>query len=155
MGRQETVTIKCFDHCTYTLAYPDFFLRSDKPSLRKLFKWLFQFYWKRPNEDTLTFFDRELPELESLVTDLGKERIATAKQEWQDHLDYYHREYKDPKEAATPDEKRKFKEWNAARMQQVKYAKAHLGQAEKQAQKDLERAKEVIAIYLEAKNKYT
>ena len=123
MGRQETVTIKWFDHCTYTLAYPDFFLRSDKPSLRKLFKWLFQFYWKQPNEDTITFFDRELPELESLVTDLGKERIATAKQEWQDHLDYYH--------------------------------KAHLGQAEKQAQKDLERAKEVIAIYLEAKNKYT
>ena len=120
MGRQETVTIKCFDHCTYTLAYPDFFLRSDKPSLRKLFKWLFQFFWKQPNEDTITFFDRELPELELLVTDLGKERIAAAKKEWQDH-----------------------------------YAKAHLGQAEKQAQKDLERAKEVIAIYLEAKNTYT
>ena len=148
---KDSVVIQCFDRCKYNLAYPDFFLTVDKPTLRKLFKWMFLFYWR--NEETLEFFERELPDLKDLVRDQNDRRILAAKRNLSDRENYYQTEYVDPKTAATPDEKRNIKEHNAMRMQRVKDARSLLNRTEKQAQKDLERVKEILAIYSEAKTK--
>ena len=147
------VTIKCFDSCVFTLVYPDFFTVSDKATLRKLFKYMFRFDWR--NEETIAFFEREFEfsNLEDTVNNRNAEKIAKARIEWNDRVDFYNREYKDPKCAATPDEKRKIREQNAARNKRVREAYAALRRAEKQAQKDLEKCKEIRAIYQEAKTK--
>ena len=146
------VVIRCFDTCTYDLAYPEFFLVSDKPSLRKIFQYMFRFGWK--NEETIAFFDRELPSMGDLVKATNAEKIAKARCNWNDRVDFYSREYRDPKCAVTADEKRRIKDQNSARNERVKDAHAALKRAEKQAQKDLERVKEIIAIYQEAKTKF-
>lgn len=149
---KDSIVIQCFDRCKYNLAYPDFFLTADKPALRKLFKWMFLFYWR--NEETIEFLERELPDLKDLVRDQNDRRILAAKRNLSDKENYYQAEYVEPKTAATPEEKRNIKEHNAMRMQRVKDARSRLNRVEKQAQKDLERVKEIIAIYQEAKTKF-
>lgn len=148
---QEIVTIKCFDRCVYQLVYPDFFLTSDKPTLRKIFKYLFRFDWR--NEETIEFFERELPGMEILIKARNAEKITKAEKKWNDCVDSYNREWQDPKGAATQTEKQRIKEWNAARHERVKESHAALIRKKKQAQKDLERVSEILAIYQEAKTK--
>ena len=143
------VTIKCFNHCLYELVYPRFFIEAGKPTLRKLCKWLFQYEWK--NEKTIAFLDENIPEIGKAISEINKEKIAKRQSDVNDRQYYYDREYKDPRQAATPEEKQKIKEQNAARKKRLDEAKSFLKSAEKQAQRDLQRATEVIAIYLEAK----
>ena len=143
------VTIKCFNHCLYELVYPRFFIEAGKPTLRKLFKWLFQYEWK--NEKTIAFLDENIPEIGKAIGEINKEKIAKRQSDVNDRQYYYDREYKDPRQAATPEEKQRIKEQNAARKKRLDEAKSFLKSAEKQAQRDLQRATEVIAIYLEAK----
>ena len=143
------VTIKCFDTCVYQLVYPQFFIEAGKPTLKKLFKWLFQYEWR--NEKTIAFLDENIPEIGKAISEINKEKIAKRQSDVNDRQYYYDREYKDPRQAATPEEKQKIKEQNAARKKRLDEAKSFLKSAEKQAQRDLQRATEVIAIYLEAK----
>ena len=149
--KQETVIIKCFDRCVYQLVYPDFFLTSNKPTLRKIFKYLFRFDWR--NEETIEFFERELPGMKILVEVLNAEKIAEAEKNWIDRVNYYNREWQDPKGAATQTEKQRIKECNAALHKRVQESHATFIRVKKQAQKDLERVSEILAIYQEAKTK--
>ena len=151
MADTDYVTIRCFDTCKYELTYPDFFLVSDKPSLRKLFGFMFRFEWK--NEKTISFFEENLQNLENLVRTRNMKKIADAEYEWHSARAYYETIREDPKKAATREEKERIKSNNAVRKERVKNAESAFRRAQKQAQKDLEKVKQVIAIYLEAKNK--
>lgn len=162
-NRDCTVVIRCFDTCVYTLFYPAFFVNAPKATLRKIFKWLFQFDWYRENEETISFLDRELqlPVLKEAVEAQNKQKIEDAKTVWRERLAEYEEEYLNPDPATFPAdwtkekkraERQNRKEQNARRMAYVKDAKTVYERAKKQAAKDLARVKEVFAIYQEAKN---
>lgn len=158
--QDKVICIRCFDACCYNLAYPQFFMTAPKATLRKIFKWLFQFRYYRANEVAIEFFDRALPELKGLIKTRS---IETAEKVLSERMADYEREYRDPSMSKLPadwpqakkkSERDRRKEFNKRYMERVKDAKAALKQAEKRFPKDLERAKEVCAIYQEAKNEY-
>lgn len=131
-----------------------------KATLRKIFKWLFQFEWYRENEETISFLDRELPVLKEAVEAQNKRKVEDAETVWRERLAEYEKEYINPDPSTFPAdwtkdakraEQKSRKEQNARRMARVKDAKAVYESAKKQAAKDLERAKEVYSIYLAAK----
>lgn len=142
----KTVTIQCFDNCTYNLLFPRFAMEMRKPALRKIFKWLFQFDWV--NQSAIKFFDWEFPQL---IEEIEKTRIPEAKEAWRKESIKYQNEYRNPDPRFFPPmtkkEQRKkiaeIKKGNAALMKYVKEAKA----AHDQAKKDLEHAKEVYEMY--------
>lgn len=155
-NRDRVIHIRCFDTCHYNLAYPQFFVEMPRATLRKIFKWLFQFDYYRENEDTISFLNRELPYLSEDVEAKGKERIADREKVWRDRLADSQKEYLDPAIARMPREWSKSakalerdrrKKQNADNARRVKDAKADYERAKKQAVKDLERAKEVFALY--------
>lgn len=159
-NRDSTVVIRCFDTCVYTLVYPAFFVEVPKATLRKIFKWLFQFEWYRENEETISFLDRELPILKDAVEAQNKRKIEDAETVWRERLAEYDKAYLNPDPATFPAdwtkkqkhvEQQSRKKQNAHRMARVKDAKTVYERAKKQAVKDLERAKEVYSIYLAAK----
>lgn len=156
---EKNVTFRV-DTCFYDLVYPDFFLTIQKANLVKLFKWLFQYDWYTENKDAIEFFDRALPELQELVEARNKEKVAAAEKKLNERRADYERECLDPRMSKLPadwsmSEKRfehdRRMETNRRNRERVNDAKTVLRQAEKQAQKDLERAKEVYAIYQKAK----
>lgn len=161
MDKPEKIVTFRADTCTYNLVYPDFFLTVPKANLVKLFKWLFRYDWYRENEEAIDFFDRALPELKELVEARSKEKMAAAEKKLSERMTDYEREYRDPSMSKLPadwskdkkkSERDRRKEFNRKYMERVKDAKTALRWAEKQAQKDLERVKEVCAIYQDAKN---
>lgn len=156
---EKNVTFRV-DTCFYNLVYPDFFLTIQKASIVKLFKWLFQYDWYTENKDAIDFFDRALPELQQLVEARNKEKVAAAEKHLSETTADYEREYLDPKMSNLPADwsksKKRFEHdrriaFNKRNKEHVNDAKTVLRQAEKQAQKDLERAKEVNAIYQKSK----
>lgn len=160
-NRETSIHIRCFDDCHYYLAYPMFFTSTPRATLRKIFKWLFQFDYYRENEETIAFLDRELPFLPEAVEAKSKERIAQREKTWRDRLADSQKEYLDWAIAGMPREwskdtkaleRDRRKKRNADNVRRVKDAKADYERAKKQAIKDLERAKEVFEIYQTAKN---
>ena len=155
-NRETSIHIRCFETCHYHLAYPMFFTSVPKATLRKIFKWLFQFNYYRENEETIAFLDRELPYLPEAVEAKCKEQVAQREKTWRDRLADSQKEYLDPAIARMPREwsksakaleRDKRKKQNADNARRVKDAKADFERAKKQVVKDLERAKEVFALY--------
>ena len=60
---EKVLTIKCFDTCRYELVYPLWFQTATQASIRKMFKWLFQFGFHRENQDAISFLTDALPQL--------------------------------------------------------------------------------------------
>ena len=161
MSKEDYITIRCYDFCTYTLVYPRFLLEVSKATLAKLMKLLFQFNYFRENEETISFFDRELPQLTDRVDADNAEKITAAAAKVQYRQDVYKEEYLDPNPANMPQEwdkghknteKAHRKDRNAENMRRIKDAKAQYEWHVKQAERDRKRTKEVIEIYQNAKN---
>ena len=154
------VRFRCFDTCFYRLEYPLAFLRMKLSTLKKLFKWLFQFSWYEENKEAIDFLDRELPQLGELMQERGKARITEAEQRYKERLNDYRNFYKDPDPAYFPaswtkTQKRKEATARKRRNQElVKYAreaKDALERAQKTTKINVERAKAVYELYQNAK----
>lgn len=158
--RDKTVTIRCFNTCTYDLYFPAFFVEASKATLRKILKWLFRFDWYPENEETIRFLDRELPRLQEWVEARNKARIEAAEKKLMERKAEYDLLFESLDQATFPadwskkrktEERKARRDRNAQRMIPVKDAKADCERAKKKAAKDLEHAKEVFAIYQDAK----
>ena len=154
----ETVVVVRCDTCTYRLAYPDFFLEAKKPSVRKLFKWLYQYDWQ--NTRTIEFLEGAFPGFVALVEERGKTRVDKFAERLRECTADYERDYLNPDPATFPkdmtkdeirSEKQSRKEWNAVRMQRVKNAQANHERAKKEAKSATERAKQVYELFLSEK----
>lgn len=154
----ETVVVVRCGTCTYRLAYPDFFLEAKKPTVRKLFKWLYQYGWQ--NVRTIEFLEGAFPGFVALVEDRGKIRVDKFAERLRECTADYERDYLNPDPATFPKdmtkdeiraEKQSRREWNAVRMQRVKNAQANHERAKKEAKSATERAKQIYDLFLSEK----
>lgn len=148
----KTVSMRCFDACNYVFAFPRFFLMSPKATLRKVFKWLFQFDYYPENREAIEFFDREFPvAIEDAEANIRETKHLLEKRSIEYQLEYRDLDPKSFKDCPT---KKKQREERAARrlhnarlMDLLKDAKS----AHENAKRDCERLKEIYALYQEAK----
>lgn len=158
MDKGRVIVIRCFETCTYRLAYPAFFLEAKKSTVRKMLKWLYQFDWQ--NREAIEVVEQEFPNLVDTVDAQNQERVTKLAQRLQECTENYERDFLDPDPAAFPpdmtkdeirSERQARKDWNDIRKQRVKNAKSNLEQAKKDAKKAHERAKEVYELFLSEK----
>ena len=156
---EQIITIRAYT-CTYRLVYPAFWLTAPKATLCKIFKWLFRFEWYTENQEAIKFFDRELPDMAKIVDAQNAETISEREQTVKDRKADYEHDYLDPNPATFPEtwdkgrkqaEKERRKMRNADNLRRVKEAETRLKWAQKQAEKDHEKAELVYQIYLAEK----
>lgn len=154
-NRDMIVSMRCFESCHYEFVFPRFFTVSGKATLRKVFKWLFQFDYYPENREAVEFFDREFPQL----IDRLETEIEATKKSWHERSVEQLRDKADTDPANLPQEwtkKRKREEIsvrkkaNAELARKVKDAKAYYDRAVK----DHAYAKEVYELFKEAKETF-
>lgn len=157
---ETTIVIRC-GTCTYRLAYPAFFLESRKPAVQKIIKEMFKHSWQ--NDEAIKFLEREIPRLTSTVEAIWNDRIAKLDERLQSYIDVYERDFLDPNPDTFPAGMSKEqiraeiqvrKAWNATRLKWVESAKSSRDNAKNTAKKDLVRAEQICALFLNEKRNY-
>ena len=158
-----TVKIRGPGQSRYFLEYPRFFLTIQKDKLRRIFTYLFKYDLLPENQETLAFLEQALPDLEGLVEKHGKEAVKAAEKVWKERQDSYRREWLDPNIKTFPAswdkghkevERDRRKRWNAELHDYVRAAKNDFEWKKKQAERDLQRSRQVCELYVEIKQSF-